>query len=156
LSPANAESIAKYTEIEININVNGNSNGNGHGEYCHTSGSIEHETSASLGLEEAHHRQDVAQAWIFYVALALHAVFDGLSIGAEQSSNGFYGILIAVLVHKGLDGFTLGIPIYYANFSRRHTIVALVFSALMTPLGTAIGMGATSQFHGPSGDLGKH
>ena len=54
-----------------------------------------------------------------------------------------------------LDGFALGVPVMLADFPRKHTAFALVFCALMTPLGILIGMAATETVRGASGQLSK-
>jgi zinc transporter ZupT len=41
--------------------------------------------------------------------VALHSIFDGLSLGAVSSRSEFYSLLIAVVSHKALDGFSLGL-----------------------------------------------
>jgi zinc transporter 1/2/3 len=80
---------------------------------------------------------------VFFFALAIHSIFDGLSIGSETSVGGFYALLFAVGGHKILDGFALGVPMYFAKFGRAHTVFSLVFCAAMTPLGILIGKAAT-------------
>jgi zinc transporter ZupT len=119
------------------------------------------------------------QAFIFFVALSLHSVFDGLSIGGERSSAGLYSMIIAVLGHKvvrvlwmlllrakralalnrgglqALDGFALGVPVYFARWSRRKTLAALVFCALMTPIGIGIGQGVTEALSGQKALLAR-
>jgi zinc transporter ZupT len=89
-------------------------------------------------------KSQVFQAYIFFFALSLHAISDGLSLGAEDGGSGFYGILVAVVVHKGLDGFALGVPLFYAKLPKFHTIFAIIFCSLMTPLGVGIGLAATN------------
>jgi len=89
-------------------------------------------------------KKQVANAYLFFIALSLHSIFDGLSIGAEQEISGFYSLLIAVLGHKFFDGFALGVPVYFAKLPVQHTIFALVFTSAMTPLGIGIGWAATS------------
>jgi zinc transporter ZupT len=89
-------------------------------------------------------KTQVIQAYIFFVALSLHAITDGLSLGAEDGGSGFYGILVAVVVHKALDGFALGVPLFYAKLPKFHTIFAIIFCSLMTPLGIGIGLAATN------------
>ena len=39
----------------------------------------------------------IAQAYIFFCALSVHAVFDGLSLGSELDTAGFVGTLVAVV-----------------------------------------------------------
>jgi zinc transporter 1/2/3 len=106
-------------------------------------------------FEDAHHKADVASAWVFFFALAIHSIFDGLSVGAEMDVSGFYALLVAVAVHKGLDGFALGVPVYYAKFSTIHNVIILIFCAGMTPLGIGIGRAATSGYQGADGQLAK-
>jgi zinc transporter ZupT len=83
-------------------------------------------------------------AYLFLIALSVHSFFDGLGIGAEDSPSGFYGLMVAVLSHKVLDGFALGIPMFYAQFSNWQTFFALAFCAAMTPCGIAVGWISTS------------
>jgi zinc transporter 1/2/3 len=93
-------------------------------------------------------KKQATQALIFFVALSLHSIFDGLSIGTEDEKDGFSALLVAIGGHKLLDGFALGVPIFFANWSKRNTILALVFAALMTPLGIGISMGAHAATEG--------
>ena len=53
-------------------------------------------------------KRAIGQAYVFFVALAVHSIFDGMSIGTESTVAGFYGLLFAVGGHKLLDGFALG------------------------------------------------
>ncbi|KAM9958102.1 hypothetical protein ACTFIW_013078 [Dictyostelium discoideum] len=87
-----------------------------------------------------------SKAWVFLVALSLHSIFDGLGLGSETQKDSFYGLLIAVLAHKFLDGLVLGIAIKYAYFSFKFSCIALVFAAAMTPLGIGIGMAISSAY----------
>eukprot|EP01114_Cavostelium_apophysatum_P018658 TRINITY_DN582_c0_g1_i1.p1 TRINITY_DN582_c0_g1~~TRINITY_DN582_c0_g1_i1.p1 ORF type:complete len:395 (+),score=103.71 TRINITY_DN582_c0_g1_i1:113-1297(+) len=95
-------------------------------------------------------REKVLRAWVFFVALSLHSIFDGLSIGAEAHIDGFYGLLVAVLAHKLLDGFALGVPVFFAKLPLKQTLFALIFCAAMTPLGIGIGMAAVEATEGKS------
>lgn len=92
---------------------------------------------------------------MFFVALSFHSIFDGLGLGADDASTGFYGLLITVLSHKILDGFAVGLPVYLANFPRLHIVFCLVFCACMTPLGIGLGMAITSSYSGASSQLAR-
>jgi solute carrier family 39 (zinc transporter), member 1/2/3 len=81
----------------------------------------------------------IGTAYLFLLAISVHSVFDGLSIGSENSKWGFYGVLIAVCSHKLLDGLALGIPIYNAKFSKFQSCACLLLSSLMTPFGILTG-----------------
>ncbi len=95
-------------------------------------------------LSAAKRREATQKAWVFFLALSAHSVFDGLSLGSETTVSGFYSILIAVLVHKGFDGVALGVPIFLADLPPRHSWALLITCALSTPAGVAIGWGATA------------
>lgn len=84
------------------------------------------------------------RVYIFFFALSLHSLMDGLSIGSEESMEGFYAIMAAVVSHKVFDGLAIGVPIFFANMTRLRTTILLVFCALMTPLGIIIGLITTS------------
>ena len=79
--------------------------GHSHGGHGHSHGEEPREALAVAGAAEevCPVVQDVAQrdaalrAWVFFVALSLHSVFDGLSLGGEESLTTFYGILVAVV-----------------------------------------------------------
>lgn len=118
----------------------------------HVAQALDQFRDAYVGLEEQSekrgheksHLKSVGTAYLFLVALSIHSVFDGLGLGAEQTENGFFGLLVAVAGHKLLDGFALGIPIFYAQFSKFQSLFSLAFCAAMTPLGIGIGWGATN------------
>ena len=54
-----------------------------------------------------------------------------------------------------MDGFALGVPVYFAKLPKHHTWFALIFCALMTPIGIAIGMAVTSALDGPGALLAR-
>jgi zinc transporter ZupT len=89
----------------------------------------------------------VMRAWVFFVALSLHSVLDGLSIGVDGEETEAADIApraIAVLGHKVFDGIALGVPVYLSGMPRWHANAAIVLAALSTPLGVALGI-ATSE-----------
>eukprot|EP00475_Leptophrys_vorax_P000723 TRINITY_DN10401_c0_g1_i1.p1 TRINITY_DN10401_c0_g1~~TRINITY_DN10401_c0_g1_i1.p1 ORF type:complete len:392 (+),score=96.23 TRINITY_DN10401_c0_g1_i1:128-1303(+) len=121
-----------------------------HGAQNHVALALEHFAD---GNNHDMHIKRLGTAYIFLVALSVHSIFDGLAVGAENSSQGFFGLMIAVVIHKLLDGFALGVPIYYARFSKLQTFLALSFCAAMTPMGIGIGWIATAFVNGASGVL---
>lgn len=119
----------------------------------HSHGHHNHHGHGDDDLLDAHardhaKREAAARAYIFFFALSLHATFDGLSLGSEPNKQGFYSILAAVLSHKIFDGLALGIPVFLAELPPLQTWAALIICAAATPIGIAIGMGATSLVSG--------
>lgn len=100
-------------------------------------------------------RAAVMRAYTFFVALSVHSVFDGMSIGIESTMSGMIGVIIAVVGHKGFDGLALAVPLYLAPLPRKHTIILLVMCALMTPLGIGIGMAAAAAADGARAKLSE-
>jgi len=97
----------------------------------------------------------IATAYMFLFALSLHSLLDGLGLGSESTGDGFWGLVAAVLGHKLLDGFALGIPVFYARFSLVHSMMLLAFCAAMTPIGIGIGWASTSVMEGRSAILAE-
>ena len=100
-------------------------------------------------------REAAMKAWVFFVALSIHSIMDGLSLGSERDINSFYAILVAVLAHKAFDGIALGVPVYLAQMPPLQTWGSLLFCAFMTPLGIGIGWGATAAVSGTQATLAK-
>jgi len=91
--------------------------------------------------EEITNKTKTTQACIFMVALSIHSIFEGLGLGAESDEKGLLSVLIAVVSHKLLEAFALGLSIFYAKFRPLQYFSLLLFYSLSTPIGTAIGIG---------------
>ena len=52
--------------------------------------------------EKVAHRDSVLLAWVFFFALSLHSVFDGLGVGVATESE-FASVTVAVVSHKVFD-----------------------------------------------------
>ena len=90
----------------------------------------------------------VGRAYVFFFALSIHGIFEGLALGAATTLDSFIGLLIAITAHKMLDGFSLGVPIYNAHFKWWHSLILLILCAAMTPLGIGIGWIITDAWSG--------
>ena len=75
------------------------------------------------------------------IALSVHSVFEGLALGLQLNEAQVINIVIAILVHKGAAGSSLGISLvktFPTNFRLCRQMI-VIFS-LATPLGVLIGM----------------
>ena len=79
--------------------------------------------------------------FILMIALSVHSIFEGLALGLAQDEASVINMLIAILIHKGAAGSSLGISLvktFPDNFRLCRQLIG-VFS-IATPLGVAIGM----------------
>ena len=84
---------------------------------------------------------------ILLVALCLHSMIAGISIGIESSTSAITSIAIGILAHKFFAGFALGSTMVAAEIPRaRHMKLGIVFAS-STPFGILLGMAAANFFH---------
>lgn len=79
--------------------------------------------------------------FILMIALAVHAVFEGLALGLTAELKDTINITIAILIHKGAAGSSLGISLVktFPNDFKLCRWLVFIF-AIASPLGVAIGM----------------
>ena len=79
--------------------------------------------------------------FILMIALSVHSLFEGLALGLTKEEKDVVNIVIAILVHKGAAGCSLGIALTRSFPEDKKLCVQLVtvFSAA-TPIGVGIGM----------------
>lgn len=101
--------------------------------------------SGEAAHTKAQKRKLLLRAWVFFSALSLHGVFDGLSVASEQDAEGFTSTLVAVLSHKLFDGLSLGVAIFPASdhLPPYQKWLLLIVSACSTPFGIGLGIIAT-------------
>lgn len=90
--------------------------------------------------EETHHEHWVEPVvgTTALMGLALHTLFDGISIGSGFLIDPGLGLLIAIAVflHKVPEGFTMASIMVAAGRTRRDAILAASFLGVMTVVGT--------------------
>ncbi len=92
-------------------------------------------TKADIETKKRH-----IDAYISALAICVHCLFNGLSLGADGSSSAqFWAFFSATIGHKFMDGFAIGVPIYRAQLPRWLTIIIISTVAASTPLGIVIG-----------------
>ena len=77
---------------------------------------------------------------VLLIALTFHSVFEGIAIGLQEEAGGLIQILIAVLAHKLVMAFSLGLNLAQSSglTVSKFVLSNLVFS-LASPTGIAIG-----------------
>lgn len=72
--------------------------------------------------------------WILLV-LSLHALIEGCALGLSPNYEHFLTLAIAILMHKGSEGFALATIVGRYNFKARSQKQLLIILAIATPLG---------------------
>ncbi len=96
------------------------------------------------GLGETHQRESAetsagVRARLLTVVLSVHSLMAGIAIGAETEVAAAVAILVAIVAHKGPEGYALGISLQQAGTPRRALIRSVMTYAVMTPVGIVLG-----------------
>uniref|UniRef100_A0A8C8T1D6 Solute carrier family 39 member 2 n=1 Tax=Pelusios castaneus TaxID=367368 RepID=A0A8C8T1D6_9SAUR len=81
------------------------------------------------------------RALVLFVSLSLHSLFEGLAVGVQQGEAGALQLCLAILAHKGVIAFSLGLQLVQSGTRPRWRLLYLGVFALMSPSGMAVGIG---------------
>ena len=86
--------------------------------------------------------EDIAvRSVLLFLALSLHTIFDGLTLGLQEDVTKLYSLFTAVIIHKILVGFTLGLQIFeYTIWTIRRSFLLMFVFACISPIGMTIGI----------------
>jgi zinc transporter 1/2/3 len=77
--------------------------------------------------------------YVLALVLSVHSVIAGVALGAESSVATTIALFIAIVAHKGVAAFALGVNLHRAHVARGRSISIVALFAAMTPLGVAVG-----------------
>ncbi|CAD8111030.1 unnamed protein product [Paramecium primaurelia] len=77
--------------------------------------------------------------YILQIAVGIHAVFEGLSIGIQEEVSLCIGIALVVCCHKWAEGMTLGLAFRKAGVNKTTSTYMIIIQAIMNPIGIGIG-----------------
>ena len=81
-----------------------------------------------------------AYAYVLLLVLSVHSIIEGLTLGAQQSFIGSLVVFIAIIAHKSLAGFALGVSFHRLGLVRSRAVPLIMFFAVMTPIGIIFGL----------------
>lgn len=85
--------------------------------------------------------QQQLMRWVFVVlALSMHAIFEGLAIGLQNSKADIWYLFIAVSVHSATILFCMGLELLLARTKTRFIFVQMLILALSSPVGVTLGL----------------
>ncbi|XP_054571565.1 zinc transporter ZIP2 isoform X1 [Eptesicus fuscus] len=84
--------------------------------------------------------QSPFRALILLLSLSFHSVFEGLAVGLQTTVVATVQLCLAVLAHKGLIVFGVGLRLVQVGTASRWAVFCILSFALMSPLGVALGL----------------
>ena len=82
------------------------------------------------------------RSFLLLFALTFHSIFEGLAIGTQPDRMSLLQIFIAVIVHKSIMAFSLGLNLSQsAGMTVKIFIAANMVFSISSPLGLGIGIG---------------
>ncbi len=90
-----------------------------------------------------HHLLDHSslRSYLLLVALTFHSLFEGLAIGLQEVSGQLFSIFTAVIVHKAVMAFSLGLTVAQsAGISLRSYVASVLVFSAASPVGMIVGI----------------
>merc|ERR1712100_858501 len=93
-----------------------------------TSGELQGIDGHSRGGHDAEHDHDHGQddaaasgvtAQAILIALTIHSFLEGLGLGSQHSINSAEAVFVAILIHKSIAAFVLGLRLGAVSFPRK-------------------------------------
>ena len=82
------------------------------------------------------------RSFLLLIALTFHSVFEGLAIGLQQESMSLYELFVAVIVHKAIMAFSLGLNLAQSGgITIKIFILATMIFSVSSPIGMGVGIG---------------
>ncbi|GFO41050.1 Zinc transporter zip1 [Plakobranchus ocellatus] len=80
------------------------------------------------------------RAMLLVCALALHSIFEGLTVGLQHKIGDVLGIFAALVLHKSILSFSLGMNLVQSRISRKSAVKSILVFSIASPMGIAIGL----------------
>ena len=84
--------------------------------------------------------------YILIMALSLHSLFEGLTVGLITDVDTLIQLLIALLLHKGIIAFAMGVKLVDGGLRAKSVIKGIILFAAMAPIGVGLGLAVLSSF----------
>jgi zinc transporter 1/2/3 len=81
------------------------------------------------------------RATLLLLALSFHSLFEGLAIGLQTAIGELFSVFIAVIMHKAILAFSLGMTVAQTNLRKRFMYLSIFIFSISSPIGVAIGIG---------------
>ncbi|XP_040566169.1 zinc transporter ZIP1 [Lepeophtheirus salmonis] len=104
---------------------------------------FEHDENKSIeGENEDQVRNfSIIRSFMLLIALAFHSFFEGLAIGLQTKQKNLLALVFAVMFHKGIMAFSLGINLTRAKVVLKVFMGCILIFSIASPIGIAMGIG---------------
>ncbi|CAL1282750.1 unnamed protein product [Larinioides sclopetarius] len=101
-----------------------------------------------VAFVQSHTSSSILRYLLLAFALSLHSIFEGLAIGLQTTAQSDFRILIAVLIHKCIIAFTLGISLANSTLQKSNVVGVNFCFSLASPVGIILGILVTDLVQG--------
>eukprot|EP01087_Luapelamoeba_hula_P015458 TRINITY_DN4624_c0_g1_i1.p1 TRINITY_DN4624_c0_g1~~TRINITY_DN4624_c0_g1_i1.p1 ORF type:complete len:401 (-),score=65.70 TRINITY_DN4624_c0_g1_i1:24-1226(-) len=91
--------------------------------------------------------------YILVIVLSFHSIFSGLAVGVQRDVSSALPVFVAIISHKWIEAFALGVTLLRAKASFFTTIKLIGIFSLTTPLGIVVGVALASVIDGSAGNI---
>lgn len=81
------------------------------------------------------------RTFVLVFAISLHSLFEGIAVGVIVKVQLLLQIVIALLIHKSILAFSIGVQLVDADLPTATVLICLAIFAIMAPIGVGIGIG---------------
>lgn len=78
---------------------------------------------------------------LLFVSLSIHSLFEGLAIGIQPDLDTVLQVAIAVIIHKVIIGFSVGLKLIQSDLSVKSVAQLDFWFSVMSPLGIGVAVG---------------
>uniref|UniRef100_A0A8D0ET59 Solute carrier family 39 member 1 n=1 Tax=Strix occidentalis caurina TaxID=311401 RepID=A0A8D0ET59_STROC len=96
-------------------------------------------SSSSSSPPSAPSTRGAVRAGLLVLALALHAVLEGLALGLQEAEGAVLRVCLALLLHKCAVAFSLALKLLRGRLRPPAVAACLLLFAMMSPLGVGLG-----------------
>ncbi|KAK3098909.1 hypothetical protein FSP39_024229 [Pinctada imbricata] len=106
-----------------------------------------------MHYEEFEHSHSTLRSVLLLMALSLHSLFEGLAVGLQKEKSQVIGIFAALVLHKSILSFSLGMNLVQSQLSRGATLRSVLLFSLSAPIGLAVGIGIINLWDSEASNL---
>ena len=93
-------------------------------------------------------------AYVLVFVISIHSFIGGLVVGVQESVSDIISVAIAIVAHKWVEAFALGVALVHAKLEGTRTYyVSVVLYSLMTPMGILLGVLLSGLLTGKPGSV---